>query len=185
MGPTPMSAPATCTAKVHHALAVAIDEIGQDRDNRVLVLTGSGDRFMADFDGSGLAALTKPATWDLAISEGRRIMQRLVDPEMPIVAAVNGPAAVHSEYTLLADIIIAANTTVFSDFPHLTHGIVPGDGVFLPGSAGRWKVSPTSTAPANSADPTAVWIKLASCFATSSGRMPGQPGTHSRQECGR
>jgi enoyl-CoA hydratase/carnithine racemase len=44
---------------------------------------------------------------------------------------VNGPAAVHSEYVLIADIVIAADTTVFSDFPHLTFGIVPGDGIYL------------------------------------------------------
>jgi enoyl-CoA hydratase/carnithine racemase len=56
---------------------------------------------------------------------------RLVDLEMPIVAAVNGPASVHSEYVLIADIIIAADTTVFADFPHLTFGIVPGDGICL------------------------------------------------------
>jgi hypothetical protein len=44
-------------------------------------------------------------------------MQRLVDLEMPIVAAVNGPVSVHSEYALLADIVVAADTTAFSDFP--------------------------------------------------------------------
>jgi hypothetical protein len=27
--------------------------------------------------------------------------------------------------------VIAADTTVFSDFPHLTFGIVPGDGIYL------------------------------------------------------
>jgi enoyl-CoA hydratase/carnithine racemase len=58
-------------------------------------------------------------------------MQRLVDLEMPIMAAVNGPASVHSEYALLADVVIAAETAVFSDFPHLTFGIVPGDGIQL------------------------------------------------------
>lgn len=59
------------------------------------------------------------------------MMQRLVDLEMAIVAAVNGRAAVHSEYALLADVVIAADTAVFSDFPHLTFGLVPGDGIYL------------------------------------------------------
>jgi enoyl-CoA hydratase/carnithine racemase len=58
-------------------------------------------------------------------------MQRLVDLEMPIVAAVNGPATLHSDYVLVAGIVVAADTTVFSDFPHLTFGIVPGDGIYL------------------------------------------------------
>jgi enoyl-CoA hydratase/carnithine racemase len=47
------------------------------------------------------------------------------------VAAVNGPVSVHSGYALLADIVVAAENTVFSDFPHLTFGIVPGDGVHI------------------------------------------------------
>jgi enoyl-CoA hydratase/carnithine racemase len=95
------------------------------------VLTGTGDRFMTDIDGPSLGDITKPVAWDRTITEGRRVMQRLVDLEMPIVAAVNGPASVHSEYVLLADIVVAADSTVFSDFPHLTFGIVPGDGIQL------------------------------------------------------
>jgi enoyl-CoA hydratase/carnithine racemase len=123
--------PATFTGQLHTDFPRALYEIGADRGNRVLVLTGTGDRFMTDIDGPSLGDITKPAQWDRTIAEGRRVMQRLVDLEMPIVAAVNGPAAVHSEYLLLADLIIAAGTTVFSDFPHLTFGIVPGDGVHL------------------------------------------------------
>ena len=121
--------PATFSGQMHTDFPRALSEIGEDRDNRVLVLTGTGDRFMTDIDGPSLGDITKPAQWDRTIAEGRRVMQRLVDLEMPIVAAVNGPATVHSEYMLLADIVVAADTTVFSDFPHLTFGIVPGDGV--------------------------------------------------------
>lgn len=123
--------PVTFTGKLHTDLPRALFEIGDDRDNRVLVLTGTGDRFMADIDGQSLGDITMPAEWDRTIAEGRRVMQRLVDLEMPIIAAVNGPATIHSEYALLADIVIAADTTVFSDFPHLTFGIVPGDGVHI------------------------------------------------------
>jgi len=121
--------PATFTGPMHTDFPRALNEIGEDRDNRVLVLTGTGDHFMTDIDGPSLGDITKPAAWDRTIAEGRRVLQRLVDLEMPIVAAINGPATVHSEYVLLADIVIAAETTVFSDFPHLTFGIVPGDGI--------------------------------------------------------
>lgn len=124
-------APVLFTGRTHTDLPRALYEIGEDRDNRVLVLTGTGDRFMTDIDGPSLGDITKPAEWDRTVAEGRRVMQLLVDLEMPIVAAVNGPASVHSEYALLADIVVAADTTVFSDFPHLTFGIVPGDGVHI------------------------------------------------------
>jgi enoyl-CoA hydratase/carnithine racemase len=121
--------PATFTGETHTDFPRALYEIGEDRANKVLVLTGTGDRFMTDIDGASLGDITKPAIWDRTLGEGRRVLQRLVDLEMPIVAAVNGPASVHSEYVLLADIVIAAQSAVFSDFPHLTFGIVPGDGL--------------------------------------------------------
>ncbi|MFD3479674.1 enoyl-CoA hydratase/isomerase family protein [Streptomyces sp. NPDC058695] len=123
--------PATFTGRMHTDFPRALYEIGDDRDNRVLLLTGTGDRFMTDIDGAGLGDITRPANWDRTIGEGRRVMQRPVDLEMPVIAAVNGPVRVHSEYALLSDIVVAADTTVFSDFPHLTFGIVPGDGVHI------------------------------------------------------
>src|SRR5207302_518290 len=51
--------------------------------------------------------------------------------EVPLIAAVNGPVRLHSEYILLADIVLASPSTVFQDKPHFEFGIVPGDGVNL------------------------------------------------------
>ena len=48
-----------------------------------------------------------------------------------MIAAVNGPVRLHSEYILLADIVLATPATVFQDKPHFDFGIVPGDGVNL------------------------------------------------------
>lgn len=36
----------------------------------------------------------------------------------------------HSEYALLADIIVAGVGPTFNDLPHFASGIVPGDGIF-------------------------------------------------------
>jgi enoyl-CoA hydratase/carnithine racemase len=44
---------------------------------------------------------------------------------------VNGPARLHSEYILLADIVLATPSTVFQDKPQFEFGIVPADGVHL------------------------------------------------------
>jgi enoyl-CoA hydratase/carnithine racemase len=123
--------PAVFTGTMHHDFPRLIEEIAYDRDNTVLILTGTGDRFMTEIDGPSLGDLTKPMTADVLYVEGRRGVQRLVDLEIPIVAAVNGPVSVHSEYALLADVIIASDTTVFSDLPHLAFGIAPGDGLFV------------------------------------------------------
>jgi enoyl-CoA hydratase/carnithine racemase len=123
--------PVVFTGKIHTDFTRLLEDIAFDRDNRVLVLTGTGDRFMTDIDGASLGDITKPMAFDIAYMEGRRVLQRLVDLEMPIVSAVNGPASVHSEYVLLGDVVIASDTTVFTDFPHVTFGIVAGDGIHV------------------------------------------------------
>jgi enoyl-CoA hydratase/carnithine racemase len=121
----------TFTGTTHHDFPRLIEDIAYDRDNKVLVLTGTGETFINDIDGPSLGDLTKPWAADVLYLEGRRGVQRLVDLEIPIVAAVNGPISVHSEYALLADVVVASETAVFSDAPHLAFGIAPGDGLFV------------------------------------------------------
>ena len=121
----------TFTGTTHHDFPRLIEDIAYDRDNKVLVLTGTGETFINNIDGPSLGDLTKPWTSDVMYLEGRRGVQRLVDLEIPIIAAVNGPVSVHSEYALLADVVIASETAVFSDVPHLAFGIAPGDGLFV------------------------------------------------------
>jgi enoyl-CoA hydratase/carnithine racemase len=121
----------TFTGTTHHDFPRLVEEIAYDRDNKVLVLTGTGETFINNIDGASLGDLTKPWAADVLYVEGRRGVQRLVDLEIPIVAAVNGPVSVHSEYALLADVVIASETAVFSDAPHLAFGIAPGDGLFV------------------------------------------------------
>jgi enoyl-CoA hydratase/carnithine racemase len=55
----------------------------------------------------------------------------ILDIEARLIAAVNGPARLHSDYVLLADIVLAIPSTVFQDKPDFEFGIVPGDGVHL------------------------------------------------------
>lgn len=121
----------TFTGTTHHDFPRLIEEIAYDRENKVLVLTGTGETFINDIDGPSLGDITKPWAADVMYLEGRRGVQRLVDLEIPIIAAVNGPVSVHSEYALLADVVIASETAVFSDAPHLAFSIAPGDGLFV------------------------------------------------------
>src|SRR5258708_17838289 len=55
----------------------------------------------------------------------------ILDTEVPLIAGVNGPGRLHSEYILLADIVLAAPSAVFQDKPHFEFGIASGDGVNL------------------------------------------------------
>jgi enoyl-CoA hydratase/carnithine racemase len=123
--------PVVFTGQTHRDLPKALAEIGDDRDNKVVILTGTGDVFMEEIDGESLGEIFKPGEWDKIYWEGRRLLQRLLEIEAPIIAAVNGPATVHSEYVLLADITVASEDAVFADKPHLAFGVVPGDGIHV------------------------------------------------------
>ena len=72
-----------------------------------------------------------PQGYDKIYREGRKVLMNILDIEVPLIAAVNGPVRLHSEYVLLADIVLATPSTVFQDKPHFELGIVSGDGVHL------------------------------------------------------
>lgn len=53
--------PAAFSGPMQREFPRALAEIAEDADNRVQVLTGTGDRFMTDIDQTSLGDLTKPA----------------------------------------------------------------------------------------------------------------------------
>ncbi|MFA6964559.1 enoyl-CoA hydratase/isomerase family protein [Bosea sp. (in: a-proteobacteria)] len=115
---------------VHEQFVDLFHEIGSDPDNRVVILTGSGDAFMDAISPEGFDFFT-PRGYDKIYREGKKVLMNILDIEVPMIAALNGPVLLHSEYVLLADIILATPETVFQDKPHFDFGIVPGDGVNL------------------------------------------------------
>ncbi|MGW2824249.1 enoyl-CoA hydratase/isomerase family protein [Streptomyces sp. NPDC001443] len=123
--------PAALSARLHRDFGRILKEISEDRANLVLVLTGTGDRFMTEMDPNDNREVFKPLNWDHIYREGRQMLRTLVDLPMPVIAAINGPATIHSEWVLLGDITIASDTACFQDFPHLAGEVVPGDGVHV------------------------------------------------------
>jgi enoyl-CoA hydratase/carnithine racemase len=114
----------------HEQFVDLFHAVGSDPDNRVVILTGSGDAFMETISPEGFDFFTSQG-YDKIYREGRKVLMNILDIEVPLIAAVNGPARLHSEYILLADIVLATPSTVFQDKPHFEFGIVPGDGVHL------------------------------------------------------
>jgi enoyl-CoA hydratase/carnithine racemase len=114
----------------HEQFVDLFHAVGSDPDNRVVILTGSGDAFMESISPDGFDFFS-PQGYDKIFREGKKVLMNLLDIEVPMIAAVNGPVRLHSEYILLADIVLATPTTVFQDKPHFEFGIVPGDGVNL------------------------------------------------------
>jgi enoyl-CoA hydratase/carnithine racemase len=121
--------PCIFTGQTHQDLTEALERISLDGENHVVVLTGSGDAFMDQIDGPSLGDITDPLHWEKIRVEGLKILLRLVELPMPVVGVANGPATVHSEYLLLADVHIASERAIYGDFPHPAFGITGGDGL--------------------------------------------------------
>jgi enoyl-CoA hydratase/carnithine racemase len=115
---------------VHEEVVDLFHAVGNDRDNRVVILTGSGDAFMEDIATDGFDFFT-PTGYDKIYREGKKVLMNILDIEVPMIAAVNGPVRLHSEYILLCDIVLASPNVVFQGRPHFAFGIVPGDGMHV------------------------------------------------------
>jgi enoyl-CoA hydratase/carnithine racemase len=111
----------------HEEFVELFHQIGQDAGNRVIILTGAGEAFIDRIDPEGFDFFS-PRGYDKIYREGKKVLSNLLDIPVPVIAALNGATTVHSEYALLADIVIATPDTVFQDKPHFAFGIVPGDG---------------------------------------------------------
>ncbi len=111
----------------HTEFVELFHQIGQDAENRVVILTGAGSAFIDNIDTDGFDFFT-PRGYDKIYREGKKILANILDISAPLIAALNGPTTVHAEYALLADIVLATPDTIFQDKPHLAFGLVPGDG---------------------------------------------------------
>ncbi len=114
----------------HAELGRCFAQIGADRANRVIVMTGTGDQWCADIDFASFR-LNTPEEWDHTFYDGRKLLMNLLDIEVPVICAVNGPARMHPEIPVMSDIVLAAETALFQDGPHFVAGIVPGDGAHV------------------------------------------------------
>ncbi len=120
---------------IHEELGFAFADISADRDNKVVILTGTGENFCADFDPESFASfdgLGKNITasgWDRTYWRGRHNVNAQLDIPVPTIGVVNGPAIAHSELALLCDVVLSSETAIFQDFPHFGNGVAPGDGV--------------------------------------------------------
>jgi enoyl-CoA hydratase/carnithine racemase len=122
--------PLTFTAQDHTDFVDAFYRISQDRANKIVILTGTGEQFIPGIDFSSFGNVADPAVWSQVHDEGVQILENLANIRVPVIAAVEGQLYVHSEYALLANVIVAGRGATFHDTPHFAGGIVPGDGIF-------------------------------------------------------
>lgn len=110
----------------------AFHDIGRDPDNRVVILTGTGDEFCGPRAGPGtrfFASKPPAAAWETGLAGDYRLIGNHLNIEVPMIAAVNGPAHRRAELALLCDIVLAAPGASFVDSHFQGSGLVPGDGL--------------------------------------------------------
>ena len=115
----------------HGEFPQAFSDIGGDPENKVVIMTGAGDAFSGPRATPGARPRRPPQEWDKTYWEGKHLLMNLLDIEVPMIGAINGPALRHSELPLLSDIVLAAEEATFQDSAHFVNGLVPGDGMHI------------------------------------------------------
>jgi len=133
-----MNRPETMNALGFHGDAEAVEaacaDIRADRSIRCVILTGAGRAFSAGGDVKAMQQKTGLfAGTAVDIREGyregiHRVVRALYHLDVPMIAAVNGPAiGLGCDISCLADIRIASDQARFG-VTFLRLGIIPGDG---------------------------------------------------------
>src|SRR6266853_739900 len=122
--------PFTFTAQDHTEFVDGFYRISQDRANKIVILTGAGGDFIPEIDFSSFGNVADPGVWSQVHDEGVQVLENIANIRVPVIAAIEGRAHVHSDYALLASVIVAADGATFQDVAHFAVGVAPGDGVF-------------------------------------------------------
>jgi enoyl-CoA hydratase/carnithine racemase len=122
--------PFIMTAQAHTEFVDAFYRIAQDRANKIVILTGAGGQFITDVEWSSFGDASDPGVWSQVHDEGVQVLENIANIRVPVIAAIEGRAHVHSDYALLASVIVAGDSATFQDVAHFSAGITPGDGVF-------------------------------------------------------
>jgi enoyl-CoA hydratase len=115
------------SAAVRRELLSALDQLREDVNARVVVITGSGDKaFIAGADITEFADRTP--VQQRAVMEDRRVFDAVAEFPKPVIAMINGFALGGGcELALACDMRIAARSARLGQ-PEIKLGIIPGGG---------------------------------------------------------
>jgi enoyl-CoA hydratase len=106
----------------------ALTEIAGNDEARAVVITGAGQAFIAGADIKEMARLESPAEGQALHDRAQRVLDRLDQMPVPVIAAVNGYClGGGNELALACDFRIASDRARFGQ-PEITLGIMPGFG---------------------------------------------------------
>ncbi len=115
-------------ALLHEELTRLFRELKQEDAARAVLLTAHGRCFSAGGNFEWFPTLSDSGALDRLRRDAKQLIWDLLDVELPIVAAINGPAVgLGASIALLCDVIFMADTATIAD-PHVRVGLVAGDG---------------------------------------------------------
>ncbi len=110
-------------------LQSVLGELAEDRQVRVITITGAGKAFCAGGDIRSWEGITAPTGRD-RVKKGGQVIKKIMEMEKPVIAGINGAAVGAGLHIALAcDIIIAGEKARFQEtFVNL--GLIPDLGGF-------------------------------------------------------
>lgn len=114
------------TVETFKGLEKLLDELENDADVRVLILTGAGEKaFVAGGDIAHLGTLDVDGAREFALL-AQRVIDRIENYSKPVIAAVNGYClGGGNELAMGCDVRIASDSAKFGQ-PEVKLGIIPG-----------------------------------------------------------
>lgn len=122
--------------QLHRAFHQAVQLVGNDPENELMILTATGDFWIAYRSDSQEPPVStsedsletrSSVSMDRFIGDGIPVQENIVNLRIPTIAAITGPGY-HMELGLFCDITICTEDTVMID-SHRWKGFVSGDGV--------------------------------------------------------
>jgi len=127
----------------HSSWSQAWQDIANDPENEVLIITGTGDKFYTIPYSKDPEKRKTAGNWeslpfrewspDLMMrqyKESYKNLENLVfQMDIPTIAVVNGPGS-HTEFALQCDLTLCAPDAYFFE-NHFIFGVAPGDGMYL------------------------------------------------------
>ena len=116
--------------KAHDEMSDAFADIAGDREIKVLIHTGTGENYNANWgrlpsgeppehpiyqampNDRGTHKLDEKAWY------ARHLIFNVLDVDVPMISAVNGPCNMHSEVPIMGDIVLASEDAYFQDASH-------------------------------------------------------------------
>lgn len=120
----------------HHDMGAVLRHLGNDPENEVIIITGSGQYFITPIPEEYKNQPKLPLerfpmymnTQYPLYREGVELMMNVVhEIHVPTIGAMNGPAPAMSALALLCDITICSETTIIEE-AHFPSSLVPADG---------------------------------------------------------